>query len=314
MPYSPPPGLLDALQAAREVARGAAFAGQGEPAEFGAQFGQAVRSRGLAFVPSAPVEPLPGVSGIVHAWAETAGLLQIMRLEWGHRPVEVARNPALILQALALAGPATRTVQFHLYQPRAQHRQGVWRQWQMDAGALPAWRDLFVKTLAAPADVLHSGPHCAGCPGRAACPAFQQAAGVALEVSDTAPPGRLEDAALGRELAILADAEATLRERRAALEAEASARIVAGAFVPGWALESATGRTAFRDPAQVEALAQFYGIDATQRELASPAELRRRFKSKGLDPNILEAYTHRPLGAAKLVRTAEPSPFDDVSL
>lgn len=310
LPYAPPPGLLDAL---RVAAGGAPEGASSESLEFGAEFGRVARERGLSLAfTGVAVAPHPGVSGPVHAWGETAGYLQIMRLEWGHRPVEVAKNPALILQALALASATTRRAQFHLYQPRAQHRHGVWRQWEMDAGALPAWRDLFVKTLAAPPDVLHAGTHCAGCPGRAACPALAQAAGAALEVSETTPPGRLDDLALGRELAILADAEAMLRERRDALEAEASARIDAGAFVPGWGLEATTGRTVFRDPAQVEVLAALYGLDPTQRELVSPAEMRRRFKAAGLDPSILGAYTHRPPGAAKLVRLEAPLPLDDI--
>jgi len=296
----PPPGSAD-----REVT------------EYGHRFGEALRERvGRApLVVAAAVEPLPGVTGAVHAASIAGGLLTVYELAYGHRPVEVARNPALVLKALGLLPglpQAPSAVQFHVYQPRAPHRQGVWRQWEMRAESLPAWRDLFVKTLAAPDTVLHSGPHCAGCPGRATCPALRGAAEAAIDCRMTGSPERLGNEAMGQELVILHEAVESLLNRQAALEAEALARIERGGFIPGWSAAPGRGKSRWTDPAQVGALGDLFGVTIRDPPgLATPAEARRRFKAAGLDDRVLDQYIIRPATAVRLERDTGSNPFDD---
>lgn len=250
-----------------------------------------------------------GMCGTPDMWAydPDSKTLFIADLKFGFRFVEVWENYQLIcyacglLDLLGLSWEDTRII-FTIVQPRARHREGPVRHWITTGGEIMP----FVNRLhfaAHAASMYMPNPGCYDCPGRHICVAYQNAAYTALEMAYAGGnTHELSPAALGKELAVLKDAERKLKGRISGLEVAAEDIIRKGKVVPGWTLSGTYARETWREGADVElrTLAEKYfsGVVITKPpQLITPKQARAVLPSA-----IVAMYAHRPSTGVSLTK------------
>jgi len=245
---------------------------------------------------------------------KVAGVLHVWDYKFGHKVVEAFENWQLItytagiLDILQVDGYSDQSVivNLHVVQPRAYHRIGTIRTWTVQASDL---RPYFNKLEATEAEAMGDnptcrvGPECGYCSARHACETLQQAGMAAVAYTGQPVSAQLSGDALGLELQILREAQATIKARLTGLEAQAEATIKGGGSVPGWAVESGQTRTKWSVPtAEVLMLGDMLGIDLRKPpEPVTPVQA----KKLGIDPAVISGYSETPTGALKLVERTE---------
>lgn len=245
---------------------------------------------------------------------KSTGTLHVWDFKFGHLIVETFENWQLIeytsgiLDDLAINGYDDEhiTVHLHIVQPRAPHRLGPVRTWTVKASDL---RPYFNQAEAFETEALsdepdaRTGPECRYCSARYACETLQRASMAALAYACQPVGVQLEGDALGLELRLLADAEATIKTRRTGLEAQAEALIQKGETVPGWALEPGQTRSKWDVPAdEVFIMGDMMGVD-----LRKPAEpiTPNQAVNAGIDREVIKGYSSSPAGKLKLVESTQ---------
>lgn len=237
--------------------------------------------------------------------------LWIFDFKFGHGIVEVRENKQLIAYAAGLLSEAgidglqEQSVVVHMViiQPRADHRDGPVRTWNVRACDIRAQ----INVLRNQAELATSPnppatPHpeaCKNCKGRHACEALQKEAYAVADQAQRAAALDLSPHALGLELRTLTRASKLLEARVSGLEAQAVATIKHGKLVPFWMMESTPGNLAWTKPAEeVLALGAVCGIN-----IAKPATpiTPTQAKKAGIPASLVDAYASRPPGASKLV-------------
>lgn len=236
--------------------------------------------------------------------------------KYGHRFVDAAGNLQLVdyaIGALSLfqvphADWPNWAVSLNIAQPRNYHRLGPVREWQTDGLAL---RDTYRPALAeaanramAPDAPYKTGDYCRDCSARHACPALQQAAAYAMDVSLQAePPVDLPTHALGLELRQLDDAMARIKARKTGLEEQALGKIRSGDTVPFFTAQHSVGRERWTVPAsEAFALGDMFGVDLRKpQEPVTPKQAR----DLGVDETVMREYAERPRGALRLERAGD---------
>lgn len=233
-------------------------------------------------------------------------LLYVWDFKFGHGPIEVYRNFQLIAYAIgaidqAGVDEAQVDVVLRICQPRAHHRDGPVREWDVSAVNL---RFYVAQAAAAAEEALtdmsrtNVGPECRYCTARHACPTLQGAAATAMDVAGQAQPLVLGALAIGTELRYLQRAQKLLEARLSGLMEQATALAVSGKSIAHYRVDTPAGRLKWTKPvAEVISLGKMFGIDVSKTELITPTQA----KAKGLMAELVDSMSERPRGAATLV-------------
>lgn len=243
-------------------------------------------------------------------WWQSRTELHIWDLKYGYGVVEPYENWQLICYALGLLSGVTGlddqaiTVNMHIVQPRPFHASGPVRTWRVKASDLRPHHNKLAyaaeKALQAGACTT-TGAHCHYCPARHACPALQKSTMLAVDVVDGSVIQLLEPEHLALELRIMRRAADAIQYRLTGLEAQAKAIIQSGGAIPGWSLQSGTGRQTWCKPAdEIFSIGDILGVNLRKSpDPITPAQARKA----GIPDDVINAYTERGSSEAKLVPT-----------
>lgn len=228
--------------------------------------------------------------------------LKVVDYKFGHRYVPAVDNWTLAIYADALRRrfPELAWPYFELVivQPRSYVSDGPVRRWAPEPERLDSLMLQVVEALE-DGETLRTGEHCRNCRAAGSCDALARIGGKLLEEMSLAAPRGLSAPELANELTWLRTAQDRLKARLDALESEAIVKIRDGDGVPGWTLQSTTTPPRWTRPVtDVLALGEAFGID-----LAKPSEPCTPLQAikKGLDESVVQEYSERRPGAAKLV-------------
>lgn len=240
------------------------------------------------------------------------GLLHVDDLKYGYRVVEVRNNPQLIIYGAAKAanlihqGHAIKLVQLAIYQPRAFHRDGIYRKWVISIDELWDAARLLINQgidCAESEPVATPGPWCDECPAAASCVALAHTNYKNVTRLQSTQQRDMTALELSRELSFIDEAETLIHARAKAVQAEAEARIKTER-IPGWRMVSTKGHRKFTVAGEMVQL--LTGVDPWSKKLITPAEAERR----GADKAVVSKISAQPEIGHKLVRFDE----DDVAM
>jgi hypothetical protein len=259
-------------------------------------FAVAVRSCGAATVTDATLVLDEGPPVVLRDVACTGSRVWLM--DYGWRARDIRTHLTLLLAAHAFDASIV-----DLYQPRARHPDGPWREYGVAKSLTASWA---ARIGAAAAETVEDSPrawpghHCAGCGHRSRCPALRAACHHDAGRDDGMRPGvRAPADVIGSELEHAEAAAACAEARLSGLRAETEARIRSGEWIPGWYLKHGVGHREFTVPASV--VAMMTGCETERTVRRSPAELERDGASRA----VLDGITRRPQTAARLARLTE---------
>lgn len=249
--------------------------------------------------------------GTPDGWALVGNVLHIWDLKFGHLFVEVFENWQLlcylagILEKLHYVNDEQLTVEFHIVQPRAYHRDGPIRSWRFKASDVRGHFNILRHAAAKAIDgsICKTGPECDFCIGRHRCVAAQQAAGKSASIAGEATPFDLTPYQAGVELKRLTDAKQMLDARISGLQVQVEADMRRGAFVPHWQMEQTRSRLDWTvDNEAIRNLGNMYGVNLFQPpKPVTPTQAKTLCRD--IEP-LLESFADRKPGAMKVV------PFD----
>jgi len=258
----------------------------------------------------------PDCWGTPDCWLfdKAAGVLHLWDYKYGHLIVEAFENwqsieyIAGILDELGIDGFDAQyiRVQIHIVQPRAPHRLGTIRTWEIAAVDLRPYFNIaeaFEAEAMSDNPTCNTGPHCRNCSARVPCWGHTVDSFAAIAYSGQPYSTPRDSAELGLELRLVNQAIDTLKARKTGLEAQAEATIRDGGSVPGWAVEPGQTRTRWAVPtAEVLTLGDMLGIDLRKPpEPITPAQAEKL----GIDPAVISGYSETPTGALKLVESTK---------
>jgi len=196
------------------------------------------------------------------------------------------------------------TVRIGIVQPRAPHRDGPVRYWEVPMVSLRGHINILAvveRESLSDNPVANVGPECLDCKARHDCSLLQEASSSAIAYSGSTAPAPLTAEQLAVELSLITDCEAILKARRSGLEVEAETRITAGGMVPGWSLERGQTREKWAVPtAQVITLGDMMGVNLRKEE--QPITPKQAIKA-GITAEVVRSMSETPLGAFKLIRS-----------
>lgn len=242
--------------------------------------------------------------------------LHVVDLKYGHRVVEAFENWQLIEYAVgvlddmmgdkALSEHNGVVVRIGIVQPRAYHRDGPVRWWEIQPCDLRAYVNFLhaVEHEALGSDPpTKAGLECRDCSARHACETLQRASMEAIAYTGKPVSQQLSADALGLEIRLLRDAQAIIKARLDGHEAHAEAVINGGGSVPGWVLERGRGRQRWSVPAdQVFQLGDMMGIDL--RKAPTPVTPKQAITA-GLDSTVVKEFSETPSTSPKLVESTK---------
>lgn len=237
---------------------------------------------------------------------EKTSTVYVVDFKYGHRYVDPYENPQLVLYGLGALNffgvvlDTSWSFVFTIVQPRAYHADGPVKTWRCDGARFLQ----LVEALRQAADeatgfepAMRTGEHCNDCEGRATCPAFQQVAGAALDVSRTSTPQEMSPEAIGTMRTYLASAIKRLEGMATGLDAAIERAARSGASVPGWELKPKDTRLDWSvDLAEVALLGDLYGIQLSKPAAITPTQAIKA----GVDEAVILAYASRPPGGFKV--------------
>jgi len=231
--------------------------------------------------------------------------------KYGHTLVEVEENYQLLAYAISILmtelGNKVETkgwtFSLRVYQPRGFHRDGVLREWTVEADDLtPYYNDMFMQAQRAMHDkpLTLTGSHCYKANCRHACESFQRVSYKAMDVIETYAHSDLTGAALATEIITLRTVHDAVKARLMGLEEQAVANVRNGEAVPGLIVEQGYGRERWRkdiDQQEVIDMGDLMDVDLRKpRELMTPTQCGK----KGVDRSVIDAYSEKPKTGWKL--------------
>lgn len=242
-----------------------------------------------------------------------AGVLIVWDFKYGHDLVEPFENWQLlcylagILRALGIDGYQDQhlRVSLRVVQPRAYHRDGPIREWvRMACDFRPYFNILYHEAAKAmgPDPVTVSGPWCKNCSALAHCETARRSTMAAVDYIGNVTSTDLDNDALAMELRTLRRAVKAAENLLVAREEQASAKITAGEYVPGYAIEAGKGRRRWTIPAdEVIALGKQKGVslEKVEKSVVTPTQAR----NLGVDETVIKQYSETPNTGFKLVES-----------
>lgn len=244
-----------------------------------------------------------------HLYARKQRHLYVWDFKFGYGVVEVFENWQLINYAAALFdefgidGIADQclTVHMRVIQPRAFHRDGPIREWEIIGSDLRGYfNQLRINAKVALSDKAetHSGVQCRYCSARHACKTALDAGLELYEVANRTTPINLSPEELGIQFGIVQRARKQMEYLESGLQEEILGRIRAGVSVPGWFAETGRGRERWKVPnEEIRALGDLLGFELGINGAITPYQARKL----GIDTSVLSVYVETPQRGIKLV-------------
>lgn len=232
--------------------------------------------------------------------------LHIWDLKFGKTRESAFENWQLIAYAagcveeLYITNPDV-TISLNIFQPRGYWHTGAPDTWEVklerllhyihiaEAGARAAYE---------PGAPVRSGDHCYYCPARTDCPAAVEAGLRYIEATTENVPLNLTLAQQAVLLRQVRRAMRHLKSLQTGLEEVVTVAARSGTLIPGFRLESKTGRLAWSRPdAEVLCLGEMLGVNLSEPGLVTPTQA----KTLGIDSAIVDAMSTRQPGGVVLV-------------
>ena len=247
------------------------------------------------------------LAGTLDAESFDGDVLCIDDLKFGYDIVEAPENPQLLsyltLRYCVLdAASIPDRIRLGIYQPRAIHPDGIYRQWEITKDEALHWIAVInnrAVEIASTHPLGSPGMHCNHCQGAAICDALTRSVYTMWAPIESRAYVTPSNQQLADELEMLDRFDKMLKARRAAVEAETEIRLDRNEFIPGWAKMPKKGNRIFTIPPEM--IKGLTGIDPYDQKTVTPAELERR----GANPKIVEKITKHPLVGYKLTRVTD---------
>ena len=197
----------------------------------------------------------------------------------------------------------TITVHIRIIQPRAYHQDGPVREWVFKLSDVRGHFNTLIANAVlarAPKPLIRSGDQCRYCEARHECVTARKS-GMDLyeQVADGGHPEKMSNEALGSFYACIQRAQDQIKYLESGIGEEIKARLKAGQIIPGYGVELAYGRETWNvPPAEVIALGELSGVSLRKEDVITPTQA----KKAGLSPEIVAAYSGRPLNGVKVVQ------------
>jgi hypothetical protein len=230
--------------------------------------------------------------------------------KYGFKEVEAFENwqgidyAAGLFDMLSIDGLADQTLQveIRIVQPRAFHRDGPIRSWNVLGSEL---RGYITQLSNAAHEALsdraqtRSGEHCIYCNARHACQAALDAGLGMFEAVNKPIPAELTPEQLGTQLSIVKRARKQLEYLESGYEEQLKSLIRGGSNVPGWSVEQGVGKRQWAKPAEeILKFGDLMGVDLREPvKPISPAQAEK----KGVDKAVISAYVERRQTGLKVV-------------
>jgi len=230
-------------------------------------------------------------------------VLFIDDFKYGYRIVGPLMNWTLISHAIGYIlnnpnqEPPERFV-FSIIQPRAIHRDGPVRTWEITHEQFYIYWSHLIDELSDLKNELNTGDHCKRCPSLVYCNAATQAGYNALEVSDIVFHEDLTNDELSKSMDLLSGAIKRAQNKLEALEGLALHKIKNGEVVENYTPENSLGNKTwlgYVNPALIKSLT---GVDISSQKMITPAQAIKNNVPK----ELVEGLTHRPNRGVKLKR------------
>ena len=232
----------------------------------------------------------PGLFGTVDAAiVDEFGRLTVIDYKYGAGiPVDPDENPQLLYYALGLAHKYHynfSTVSLMVIQPRAEHREGPVREWNLGIDHLVRWTDAFadgVKAALKPNAPQKAGAWCKFCPASSICPEISKKA-LETAASDFADcpsksgveivlPETLDTQSLGKALDAIEHVETWI----GSVKEQAFNALNRGEAVTGWKLVPKRSIRKWNDATKLLPIAKKkFGDKAFKTEILSPAQMEK---------------------------------------
>jgi hypothetical protein len=225
------------------------------------------------------------------------GRVWVVDFKFGHRPVNVYKNPAITIYAAEVLGcvPDVTPISLVIFQP-SDHvsGEGPLKIWDTTAGEI--FRDAAelrrrAEIAASDSPPFRPGGHCIDCAARHGCKALGErvAAGMDLAAWE-APQGLTDDDAAKLHSELLTFIE-MMNARRDGYKAQIEHSLRCGKRVSGWTLESRAGRESWTIPPEVvENLGKMFGLSGL---VSLKAVTPKQAADKGLPAEVIKTNVTR---------------------
>lgn len=242
--------------------------------------------------------------------------LYMWDLKYGHASVLATENWQLMDYAVGALNQVTNnnglqdngiTVKFCIVQPRCFDGNGPYRRWELKDVDLRGYVNQMkyaCEMSDKPDAKLTAGTHCRDCPARYKCPASLNSSAVIIDESFMAIPVDVSNEGLAYELSMIERAEALIKARKNAMEAEAFKRIASGTSLPGFGVAETFTRDKWNAPAEeVFTMCDLMGVNARKPpEAKTPNQVINLLKSVNVDGSVIMSYYGKEQSGLKLIK------------
>lgn len=208
-----------------------------------------------------------------------SGILRVPDLKYGRRVVETTTKQLVCYaygKLMTLPAGSVKEIHLSIYQPRAFHRDGIYRTRvvtpeQLHQEFLELW-NMAVEGQK-PDSLATPGPHCADCSAAAGCEALAQTSYNLVNTIQSRSHRKMTNVEIARELDFVEKSRKTVNAYCKAIESEAEARAKIES-IPGWSVAPTFGNRVFTVPPVT--LQLLTGVDPWVKKVCTPIELERR--------------------------------------
>lgn len=227
--------------------------------------------------------------------------LIVRDFKYGYSIVEPENNWTLIAHAVGYCftnGVTPHSFEFVIHQPRAPHRDGTVRRWEVSADELMKLYNQMQMVLSRPSETLQTSQQCYKCPAFTGCPARQDAELNALEVSHMAYRAEIDNADIVRRLALIHRADEMLKQSKKAYEEQIMHRLQTGQIIDNYAIEIEYTNRVWKDGVSADWMQALTGFNLTKPAMITP----KQAETTGVPKEIVALFAERRSKGSKLVK------------